>query len=585
VRRHLLIALLLLAVSAAHGGCSEDFTYTPLKLNVVALSGTCETTRKTEKVSTLKGQLLRLTVLQRPAGSSAQSALFCDQLVDLSSGAGQAQLALSPTTGDKGRVDLLVEVFSKGPPPALIASGVLPGLDLYPPRQRDLELLLVQPARFSCTPAPQASPRAFHTATALPNGQVLLVGGLTQPGQSGGTGLRIDHSIEVYEPRTGTFKRVGGDLPEGRAFHSATLLTSPAAGPYDLMLVGGLAAPTTQPTEPVVKLGLAGDPLPLVPTAIAAQASSVVLRYFPWTDPPQVQQLKASPKLTGRIFHTQASTTGGQAVVLGGLDAISAGRLTTQDTLEVLTSDTKTEHDGPYALQRARVGAAAAPLGTDKLLVFGGNLDSSAGKQGAEAAEIVSLMPSPASALATVEFGSASRVKPVAFGSLTPLSGGDLLLVGGLEVDQGAAKTPRTTGTVQRLNLVGSSLRVTDVAAAIFTPVAFHAAQTLRSGEVLLTGGMSAVGTCPVGVACDRAYRYDPTGAQLKLIDTMRTGRLGHRVSQLAGDQLLLSGGLQITGTTLKALSAAELFSTAGEGGDPYGRVAGKASTSPCSTE
>ena len=580
--RLLPIALLLLAALAV--GCSEDYSYTPLELNVVALSGTCDTVRKTEAVSALKGHLLRLTVLQRPAGSGAQPTLFCDQLVELSSGAGQAQLALSPTTGDKGRVDLLVEVFSKGPPPALIASGVLPGLDLYPPRQRDLELLLVRPARFSCTPSPQASPRAFHTATALPNGQVLLVGGLTQSGQTGSAaGLRVDHSIEVYEPRTGAFKQVTGDLPAGRAFHSATLLASPAAGPYDLLLVGGVAGSAAQPTEPVVTPGQTGDPLPLVPTASATPASSVVLRYFPWTA--QVQQLKASPKLTGRIFHTLGATTSGQAVVLGGVDAISGGRLTTQDTLEVLTSDEKTEHDGPYALQRARVGAAAAPLGTDKLLVFGGNLDSSADKQGAEAAEIVSLTPAPASALASVEFGSTSRVKSVAFGSLTPLSGGDLLLVGGLEVDQGAAMKPRSSGVIQRLNLVGSSLRVTNVTAASFTPVAFHAAQTLRSGDVLLTGGMSAAGTCPVGVACDRAYRYAPTGDQLKLIDTMRTGRLGHRVSQLAGDQLLLSGGLQITGTTLKALSAAELFSAAGEGGDPYGRSAGKVSTSPCSTE
>ena len=57
--------------------------------------------------------------------------------------------------------------------------------------------------------------RAFHTAILLPNGQVLVAGGV------GDYGLIL--TCELYDPSNGTWTSTG-DLNEARAFHTATLL-------------------------------------------------------------------------------------------------------------------------------------------------------------------------------------------------------------------------------------------------------------------------------------------------------------------------------------------------------------------------
>jgi N-acetylneuraminic acid mutarotase len=61
-----------------------------------------------------------------------------------------------------------------------------------------------------------AKPRIFHTATLLPDGKVLVVGGF-------GGGFDALGSAEVYDPASGEWSQVGG-MAVRRAFHTATLL-------------------------------------------------------------------------------------------------------------------------------------------------------------------------------------------------------------------------------------------------------------------------------------------------------------------------------------------------------------------------
>jgi hypothetical protein len=55
--------------------------------------------------------------------------------------------------------------------------------------------------------------RAWHTATLLTDGRMLIAGGSWRDG-----------SAEVYDPKTGTFTRTGS-MTTDREFHTATLLS------------------------------------------------------------------------------------------------------------------------------------------------------------------------------------------------------------------------------------------------------------------------------------------------------------------------------------------------------------------------
>src|SRR5947207_2796240 len=70
------------------------------------------------------------------------------------------------------------------------------------------------------TPLPAALNfgRAWHTATVLPDGTVLILGGI------GSDGRVVDQS-EVFDPRSQKFQLLSSSAPIPRAFHSATLLT------------------------------------------------------------------------------------------------------------------------------------------------------------------------------------------------------------------------------------------------------------------------------------------------------------------------------------------------------------------------
>jgi hypothetical protein len=68
-----------------------------------------------------------------------------------------------------------------------------------------------------CGPvAAMSTPRSSHSATRLPDGDVLIVGGTSANGQ-------YLASAELYHPRTHSFTKVA-DMPSPRGGHSATLL-------------------------------------------------------------------------------------------------------------------------------------------------------------------------------------------------------------------------------------------------------------------------------------------------------------------------------------------------------------------------
>lgn len=82
--------------------------------------------------------------------------------------------------------------------------------------------------------SPMATPRAAHTATVLPDGRVVVTGGYREMAPTG----NVTNSVEIYDPRTDTWTD-GGRLLSPRAFHTATLLPS-----GQILVVGGTPGPS-----------------------------------------------------------------------------------------------------------------------------------------------------------------------------------------------------------------------------------------------------------------------------------------------------------------------------------------------------
>ncbi len=100
----------------------------------------------------------------------------------------------------------------------MIAAGYLFGTN---PAMMTAELYDPATGTFSATGSLSVA-RYNHTATLLPNGKVLVVGG---QGNFSSTGAYVDYaSAELYDPATGTFSATGS-LSTPRLNHDATLLS------------------------------------------------------------------------------------------------------------------------------------------------------------------------------------------------------------------------------------------------------------------------------------------------------------------------------------------------------------------------
>ena len=94
-------------------------------------------------------------------------------------------------------------------------------------------LLIAQPAGTFTATGDMTTPRGGHTATLLADGTVLIVGGST----AGCCPVRMLPTAELYDPRTGTFKATG-DMTTSRGDHTATLLPDGR-----VLIAGGVSTP------------------------------------------------------------------------------------------------------------------------------------------------------------------------------------------------------------------------------------------------------------------------------------------------------------------------------------------------------
>lgn len=184
--------------------------------------------------------------------------------IDLSTGVSQPALA-SPSRTEHtatrlldGRILIAGGTSSEGH-----AGGVSPTLEIWDPTTRN--------ARFSAQPMRLA--RRGHTATLLPDGRVLLIGGYTSTSMTG--------SAEIWDPASETSELVLAPLL-ARAGHAASLLPN-----GDVLLAGGEQGFLPEPASPGAlslrvqpwRIDVVGPPLPAMESAAVISSSGALLMF------------------------------------------------------------------------------------------------------------------------------------------------------------------------------------------------------------------------------------------------------------------------------------------------------------------
>jgi Kelch motif/Galactose oxidase, central domain len=335
---------------------------------------------------------------------------------------------------------------------------------------------------------PMTVARAAHTATALPNGQVLVTGGCTR---SGCEGPEDGRRAEVFDPGTGRFVPAG-EMTTSRVGHTATALPGGR-----VLLAGGYSGEGTAPlatTElydpavgfrpgPAMGRGHGGHVAARLPggrvLAIGGlDASGRVTAAAEVYDPPRGAFRPAASMTVPRAAATATTLRDGRVLVVGGQSSVG----TVVASAEVYDPARDAwSPAGRLAVARTKHGAALLPNG-DVLVVGGSGSDEFSDRL--DSSEIWSardraFRPGPASRSPLFKLPDA----------LVTLADGRVLVGGGSDAVQ--AVDPR-----------GNAMRLV---AMLPREAFFSVATALPDGRVLLTGGYDG-GIVPA----DAAYLVRP---------------------------------------------------------------------------
>ena len=322
--------------------------------------------------------------------------------------------------------------------------------------------------------------RADFTATLLPNGQVLVVGG--RP-----TSYTPLASAELYNPATGTWTTTGS-LHTARYYHSATLLSN-----GQVLVVGGYWVDSTYSTVPLASAELYNpstgtwtttgsmNTARVQHTATLLQNGQVLVAagYNENISPPFLASAELYNPSTGawsttgslhaaRTYHTMTLLQNGQVLVTGGYNVTS--------TINILASaELYNPAKGSWTLtssmHSARTGHAATLLATGQVLVAAGESSSSY----LTSAELYN--PATGSWTTTGSL-HAARGQHTA----TLLQNGQMLVAGGQNGSNFLASAERYNPSTGSWTTTGS----------LHTARLNHTATLLQNGQVLVAGGQDS---------------------------------------------------------------------------------------------
>jgi len=356
------------------------------------------------------------------------------------------------------------------------------------------------------------TPRAGHTATLMQDGRVFIVGGYRLEVNMQGNSRIALVDTEFFDPNQGTFEQGPGLILQGgtqlpKAFHTATLLRNGQVLIYGGERYGMGPAYTVSPQTSALifdaeKNGYGTLPPRMAPApaniartrhlAIPETSGRVLLvggqkgsmlqavAEVEWFDPTTNRVEVVMGESLPRTEMTGAAVQdGGIIVIAGGLDqAANPPVLSNQVNFYKYDGSAFVKAGAPLQMATPRRGAAASPLADDKtVLVMGGFTD------------VTNPVPTPSAEAIktgnnTVE-QAAATIGDRGDVCTALLQSGNVLAVGGRKI--GGASDG--TATVVRYDVSKATLTASPTA-PLKVPRYLHTCTTMADGSVLVTGGL-----------------------------------------------------------------------------------------------
>jgi GH25 family lysozyme M1 (1,4-beta-N-acetylmuramidase)/N-acetylneuraminic acid mutarotase len=371
--------------------------------------------------------------------------------------------------------------------------------------------------------------RAFHTATQLPGGQIVLVGGLN--------GTTYLSSVETYEPTNGNWT-ITGSMSAARLHPTLTLLTNglalaaggfgtngnptntevfnPAAGQWTAT-AGGLNAGRYYHTATLLTSGQV-----LVTGGFNGTSDLASVELF---DPASGLWTEAAPLHAAREFHTATLLLNGQVLVAGGATYFPTDIPT--NGAELYDPGTGTWlQTGPLNVARGQHTAVLLPNG--KVMVMGGY-----------ATNYLSSVETYDPSTGTWTTNNPMNLQRVDHTS-TLLPSGKVLVAGGYY--------PMAGGLRETEIFDPSSGTWTETGPLNFARRG-HSATLLANGEVLVAGGEAP--------AAGSAEVYNPATGLWAVTNALNVNRSDLAMTLLTNGQVLAAGGAG----SVSDLASAELYS------------------------
>lgn len=375
--------------------------------------------------------------------------------------------------------------------------------------------------------------RADHTATLLPSGKVLVVGGKDQNQVPQG-------SSELYDPSSGTWS-AGPNLGAARYGHTATLLSS-----GKILVAGGYGSSgpikTAELYDPASGSAGSFSGVSSMATARARQIATLLpngkvlvaggvgqsgsLASAELFDPSSNSFSSTGSMATARTWPAASLLPSGDVLVTGG-DTNGVGLF----SAELYHPQTGSFVAAPsMTVQRVHHNSILLPNG--KVLVVGGPFSA--------VADVFDPVSAPGAATATGSMTGARR-----YATATLLPSGKVLVTGG----------ETSAGPVATAELYDPATRTFAATGSMSKPRSQHTATLLATGKVLIAGGKSTG-----GVQISDAELYDPSSGTFTATGPMTAPRMAHTATLLPTGEVLMVGGVT-SGTGI--LASAELYDPA----------------------